>query len=323
MPARFGVMHPPCYTASVRHSEGGRKMPLRFFRPARLLLLLVLLPGAAVAQNLVPLAASGDMPALKAALPQGSSPDPETLARPLYFAAQRGQEEAVRYLLSAGALPDTATEFGTALGIAARNNHTGIVSILLEAGADPNLPGGEDLLMPLHQAAERGAIEAARLLLDHGADVNAAAVRFGWPALHYAQRKGRTEMVAFLREMGAGPAPVAPLQPGELAAADPEEGRILAFECGGCHGLKPGEINTGQHPGPSLAGVVGRAKASVEGFPYSGEMKAQTGQWTPDELNVFLADPFNAVPGTDMTRGSQPDRAARVAIIAYLSSLAY
>lgn len=296
-------------------------MPLRFFRPARLLLLLVLFPGAAGAQNLVPLAASGDMPALKAALPEGSSPDPEILAQPLYFAAQRGQEEAVRYLLSAGALPDSATDFGTVLGIAARNNHTGIVSILLEAGADPNLPGGEDLLMPLHQAAERGATEAARLLLSHGADVNAPAVRYGWPAIHFAELKGRTEMAAFLREMGAGPAPVRPLQAEELEAADPEEGRVLAFECAGCHGMAPGETGTGQHPGPSLAGIVGRAKASIEGFPYSRAMLAQTGDWTAEELNLFLADPLNTVPGTEMSRGGQPDRAARVSIIAYLTRL--
>jgi len=129
-------------------------------------------------------------------------------------------------------------------------------------------------------------------------------------------------MVAFLREMGAGPAPVDALRPGELEAADTEEGRVLAFECGGCHGLTPGEINTGQHPGPNLVGVVGRAKASLEGFPYSKEMRAQTGRWTPEELNVFLADPLNVVPGTHMTRGGQPDRAARVSIIAYLTQLA-
>jgi cytochrome c2 len=158
-------------------------------------------------------------------------------------------------------------------------------------------------------------------LLDHGADVNAVTDRWGWPAIQYAGSKDRTEMVAFLREMGAGPAPVDALGPGELEAADPENGRVLAIECGGCHGLTPGEIGSGQHPGPNLVGVVGRTKASLEGFPYSEAMRAQTGRWTPEELNVFLADPFNIVPGTEMTRGGQPDRAARVAIIAYLTHL--
>ena len=85
--------------------------------------------------------------------------------------------------------------------------------------------------------------------------------------------------------------------------------------------MTPGEIGSGQHPGPNLVGIIGRAKASVEDFPYSKAMRAQTGGWTPEELNVFLADPFNSVPGTDMTRGGQPDRVARVSIIAYLSQL--
>ena len=81
------------------------------------------------------------------------------------------------------------------------------------------------------------------------------------------------------------------------------------------------EFGSGQHPGPNLANVIGRSKASVEDFPYSKEMRAQSGIWTPEELNIFLADPFNIVPGTTMTRGGQPDRIARVAIIAYLTQL--
>jgi cytochrome c2 len=129
-------------------------------------------------------------------------------------------------------------------------------------------------------------------------------------------------MVAFLREMGAGPAPVDALGPGELEAADLEEGRVLAIECGGCHGMTPGETDWRQNPAPNLAGVVGRTKASLEGFPYSEAMRAQTGRWTPEQLNVFLANPLNVVPGTTMGRGGQPDRPARVAIIAYLTQLA-
>lgn len=295
-------------------------MQLRLFLQLRLLCLVVL-PGVAAAEDLVSLAISGDMPALKTALPAGSHPDPETLVEPLYFASQRGRDEVVSYLLSLGAQPDSATDFGTALGIAARNNHTGIVAALLAAGADPNLPGGDDGRMPLHQAAERGAIESARLLLEHGAAVNAVTVRWGWPAIQFAGSKDRSEMVAFLREMGAGPAPVDTLRPGELEAAAPEKGRVLAIECGGCHGMAPGEIGSGQHPGPNLVGVVGRTKASLEGFPYSKAMRAQRGRWTPEELNVYLADPLNVVPGTTMGRGGQPDRAARVSIIAFLTHL--
>jgi cytochrome c2 len=296
-------------------------MRLRFFLQLRLLCLIVLLPSVAAAQDLVSLAGSGDMPGLKAALSEGSDPDPETLVRPLYFASQRGHDAVVSYLLSLGAHPDSATDFDTSLGIAARNNFTGIVAALLAAGADPNLPGGEDGRMPLHQAAERGAIDSARLLLEHGADVNAVTLRSEWPSIHFAASKDRTEMIAFLREMGAGPMPVDPLRSEELEAADPEEGRLIAIECGGCHGITPGDTGWRQNPAPNLVGVVGRTKASLEDFPYSSAMRAQTGRWTPEELNVFLADPLNVVPGTTMGRGGQPDRAARISIIAYLTHL--
>jgi len=289
---------------------------------SRILCLTVFIPGMAAAQDLVSAAQSGDMAALKAALPADSDPDPETLVLPLYFAAQRGHDAAAEYLLEQGAPANAVTNFGSALQIAARGNHTAIVSALLGAGADPNLPAGEDGNRPLHDAAERGAIEAARLLLEHGANVNARTVRYGTPAIHLAARKGQTEMVAFLRESGAASTPVDPLMTGELEAADPEEGRRHAIECGGCHAFEPGEIGQGQHPGPNLVGVVGREKASLEGFPYSEAMQAQVGRWTPDELNIFLSDPKAVVPGTDMGRGGLADRAARIAVIAYLESLA-
>ncbi|SLN11488.1 Cytochrome c-552 [Roseovarius albus] len=294
-------------------------MQLRFVLQLLLLYLFIVLPSLSVAQNLVKLAQAGDVEGLKSALPDG--PDPEALIKPIYFAAQNGQEEVVTYLLSVGADPDSTTDFGTALAIAARNNHTGIVTALLISGANPNLRGGTIGEAPLHMAADRGAIESARLLLDHNADVNAVAVTWGWPAIQYAAYKDRTEMVSLLREMGAKPAPVEPLETGELEEADLEQGRLLAIECSGCHALSPDDTGWRQYGGPNLFDVVNRPKASQEDIPYSKAMKAQTGRWTPEELNVFLADPFNTVPGTDMIRGRQPDRAARIAIIAYLTQL--
>jgi cytochrome c2 len=294
----------------------------RFLIQSIVLCLIAVVPSTAVAQDIVSAAQSGDVAALRAALPPGSHPDPEALIRPLYFASQRGNSDAAIYLLEQGAPANAVTSFGTALEMAARGNHTEIVSALLAAGADPNLPGGEDGKTPLHDAAERGAIEAARLLLQNGADVNARTVRWDQLAIHLAARKGQTEMVALLREMGVGPAPVDPLVTGELEAADLEKGRIAVLECGGCHGLTltSGAIGHGI-PAPNLVGVVGRNKASLEGFPYSEAMRAQTGTWTPDELNIFLSDPTSVVPGTEMGRGRQTDRAVRVAVIAYLASL--
>ena len=296
-------------------------MRIRFPAWFGLFCLVTLFPSGVVAQGLVALARSGDLPALMAALPEDSEPDPERLVKPLYFASQSGHDDVVTYLLSLGASPNSATHLGTALGIAARQNHAEVVAILLAAGADPGLPGGEDGRLPLDQAAERGSVDAARLLLEHGADVNAKTERYGWPAIHFAALKGRDEMVAFLRDRGAGPMPVPPLDPAELQAADPDQGRLIAIECGGCHGITPGDTSFRQNPAPSLVGVVDRVKASVEDFPYSDAMRAMSGRWSTEELNIFLADPLNVVPGTNMGRSGQLDRSARVAIIAYLTRL--
>lgn len=284
-------------------------------------LLLAVLSGTAMAQDYVDSALNGNIDALRQALPEGVATDPEALVRPLYFAARQGHADVVSFLLERGAPADAVTNIGTALQIAARGNHTDVMTILLEAGANPNLPGGDESKMPLHDAAERGAIEAARLLIQYGADVNARTGSYGQPAIHLAARKGKTEMVAFLREMGAAPAPVAPLAPGEIEAANLEEGRIEAIECQGCHELEPGQTTSGAHTGPKLIGVVGRGKASRDDFAYSDAMKAQSGSWTPNELIKFIADPTGVVPGTHMGHRGVSDRQARVALIAYLMSL--
>ena len=117
--------------------------------------------------------------------------------------------------------------------------------------------------------------------------------------------------------------PVDALRQDELETADPDEGRLIAIECGGCHNMTAGATDWHQFPAPKLFGVVDRTKASVEDFPYSEAMKSQTGRWTVEDLNVFLADPLNVVPGTTMVRGAQSDRAARIAIIAHLTNLTH
>ena len=52
--------------------------------------------------------------------------------------------------------------------------------------------------------------------------------------------------------------------------------------------------------GPNLWGVVGRPKASHEGFNYSDAMKAKGGNWTPEDLASFVHGPKTFVPGTKM-----------------------
>ena len=52
-----------------------------------------------VAQNLTAAVRSGDLKAVREALPEGTAESPDQLERPLYFASQSGHEDVVRYLL--------------------------------------------------------------------------------------------------------------------------------------------------------------------------------------------------------------------------------
>jgi cytochrome c len=88
--------------------------------------------------------------------------------------------------------------------------------------------------------------------------------------------------------------------PVRFASADVGRGENSAKKCAACHTFGKGEPN---RVGPNLWGVVGRQKASEAGFNYSAAMKAQKGNWTPEDLDAYLTNPKAMVPGTNMTAG--------------------
>lgn len=291
-------------------------------RSALLIAALLAVPIMASAQpaDLMIAARAGDLESAKALLMAGAEPDPPGIATPLYFAAQGRHIELVQLLLDHGADPNIVSNWGTPLHIAARRGHADIVMALLRGGADPNLPGGEKNKTPLHEAAEGGSIEAAALLVDYGADVN---VRDSWdhPPAHSAAQKERTEMLSFLQRNGAAPRAVAQLDPGDLAKADVETGRVAAEICRGCHAMAAGDASPGRYPAPNLANILERQKASLANFPYSAAMKKMHGVWTAEEINQFIADPTGVVPGTHMGHAGVADAPTRTAIIAFLAAL--
>jgi cytochrome c len=105
--------------------------------------------------------------------------------------------------------------------------------------------------------------------------------------------------------------------PVRFASADAGRGENAAKKCAACHTFGKGEPN---RVGPNLYGVVGRPKASEPGFNYSAAMKAQKGEWTPEDLDKFLTNPRGAVPGTNMTFAGVPRGKERADIITYLNS---
>jgi len=116
-------------------------------------------------------------------------------------------------------------------------------------------------------------------------------------------------------------AKVAPEEPIEtlLASATVDRGQQTAKACQACHNFQKGGPNG---MGPNLFGIVGRARASEPGFAYSDAMKAKGGEWSIDDLNKFLTNPKEFVPGTKMNFPGLPRGNQRADVIAYLNSLA-
>ena len=123
----------------------------------------------------------------------------------LWVAALRGQTEAARQLLLAGANTEeqggTARFQSTPLQVASRRGHVDLVELLLENRADAtvNVGGGRTIL---HEAARRGRGAISLLLLQHGADVSARD-NGGFTPLDAVAMEGREEVAVLLLQYGA------------------------------------------------------------------------------------------------------------------------
>lgn len=108
---------------------------------------------------------------------------------------------------------------------------------------------------------------------------------------------------------------------GEPAAAggDAERGRVIFGECGACHSLEPGRHGTG----PSLAGILGRRAATVEGFGgYSPALAGSGLMWSEAALEAWLENPAAVVPGNGMEFAGLSEARDRADVIAYLKGQA-
>ncbi len=121
----------------------------------------------------------------------------------------------------------------------------------------------------------------------------------------------------------AAPAQAAPAKdPGDLlallAAADVLAGEKVFKKCKACHTAD----DSGKHKiGPNVWEVVGRTKANVPGYTYSGALKQLGGKWGYAELDAFLTKPKDFVPGTKMKFAGLKKAKQRAAVILYLRAL--
>ncbi|MBN7797595.1 c-type cytochrome [Parahaliea mediterranea] len=86
--------------------------------------------------------------------------------------------------------------------------------------------------------------------------------------------------------------------------------------CAACHAVS---APTAHGIGPSLTGIVGRSAGSAEGFMYSPALGGADILWTTENLDRFLENPAETVPGNYMAFQGVADPALRRAIIDYLA----
>ena len=241
----------------------------------------------------------------------------------IHDTARKGDKDRVAELISSGADPNEVDgENATALYLAANRGHADIVSLLLQSGADPLIraksPYGSKGTA-LHVASQRGHADVVTALLNHGVDPNLNDPRMG-PPLHLARFAGHDEVETMLLEGGANSASSPPVDH-LIANADIELGKRIAVGCASCHDIAPTASDI-QKEGPTLWNIVGKEKASEEGFEYSKALTETGGSWTYADLNSLVADAMAFVPGTKMygvAPVETPER--RAALLLYLRSL--
>lgn len=120
--------------------------------------------------------------------------------QPIGLAAYFGQEKIVEYLIKAGAEVNSPSKNSLKVApiqSAVAGGHLEITSLLLEAGASPNVreAGG---YTPLHTAAHNGDVEIVHKLLFGGADLEAKSEKKETP-LDMALESGHHEVVTLLK----------------------------------------------------------------------------------------------------------------------------
>ena len=124
-----------------------------------------------------------------------------SIGSPLTEAIARHNAGLVRLLLEAGALPNICEE--RTLGLAVQWGDHSIVKSLILAGADVDMRDDLDKT-PLAYAVDSQDQELARLILDAGADIN-GTFWYGGDYLKLALRNGDVSMACYLLRRGADP----------------------------------------------------------------------------------------------------------------------
>ena len=117
---------------------------------------------------------------------------------------------------------------------------------------------------------------------------------------------------------GAKPAELPSIGP-KLKDADVKKGEALfKQQCFTCHTIDKGGVNK---VGPNQWDILGRKKASHEGFSYSSALQAKGGEWSYEDINHMIFKPQAFVRGTKMAFAGLAKEQDRADVIAYLRTM--
>jgi len=170
-------------------------------RISALSLVVFMVVGCAKNESFHIPAAKGDLDTLKAELDEGRDIDSRDAAgqTALMYAAETGQMEVVKYLVSNGADVNARSKGigrGTALIYAASSNRLVVMEYLIERGAEVNAMT-QARETALFWAAANGHTEAIKILLKNGADAGLKNQN-GETALDVAKQLNRNKVIELL-----------------------------------------------------------------------------------------------------------------------------
>ena len=94
--------------------------------------------------------------------------------------------------------------------------------------------------------------------------------------------------------------------------------QVFNNACRTCHSMREGDNRLGPH----MRGIIGRKAGSLPNYSYSSAMKGANFVWDEDNLERFLANPDEIVPGNTMKPyGGLASAESRVELIAFLKTL--
>ena len=114
----------------------------------------------------------------------------------------------------------------------------------------------------------------------------------------------------------AGAADEGPALAELLATGDPTKGQAIFAKCTACHSIEQGGANG---IGPNLFAIVGKPIGKhAAGFAYSGDLSGHGGDWSFENLDVWLKSPKAFAAGTKMTFAGLGKPEDRANVILYL-----